>query len=373
MTKVMVPLDGSALAERAVPYAAALVRAAGGRLLLVRAVLSYFVEQDGIEETVLIHPQARTDIEAAAVRARAFGLPVEAHLVGGIGAATTLVAAAERLGADIIVMSSHGRSGLGRFLYGSVADDVLRHARVPVLLLPAANRTGWPTAGKLRVLVPLDGSALAERAIEPVLALARSMPTEVVLVHVVAPPGAEGAQLGFPPTYALPYVPDPDDPLADAHAHLAVVADRIAGDAAVVAVRVEVGYPAATIAEVARVEGAHLIVMSTHGRGGLTRAVMGSVATGVLQHATAPLLLVPAAARAAIRLSADPALPVGRTGTGSTTVSLDQNELALTLYGLELLLHSGERDPAVTEPVRALIGRLTATASTSAPATVVAG
>src|SRR5262245_66016595 len=111
MTKVMVPLDGSRFAERAVPYAAALARAAGGQLLLVRAALSYRQGLGGVATTAPPHPHARAELEEAAERARAFGLPVEAHLVHGVGAAASLVAAAAQLGADLLVMSTHGRSG----------------------------------------------------------------------------------------------------------------------------------------------------------------------------------------------------------------------------------------------------------------------
>jgi nucleotide-binding universal stress UspA family protein len=264
------------------------------------------------------------------------------------------------------VMSTHGRGGIGRFLYGSVADDVLRHARVPVVLLPAAAPAAWPTAGKLRVLVPLDGSDLAVRALEPVLALARRMPIEVVLAQVVPMPGAAAAQLGFPPTYALPPLPDPNEQLAAARAHLEDRAARLAGAVAVTGLRAEIGAPAATLVELASAEGVHLIAMSTHGRGGLTRAVMGSVASGVVRHATVPLLLIPAAARAA-SLAPVAALPPGRPAAGPVTVTLRPNELSLVLYGLEMLLHAAERDQALTEPVRRLIDELTRAGAPAVP------
>src|SRR5206468_6330629 len=105
-------------------------------------------------------------------------------------------------------------------------------------------------------------------ALGPLAALARAMPVEAVLVQVVPPPAIDGAALGFPPTYAVPYAPDPDEQLRTARCDLEDEASRLAGTVPVAGVRVELGPPATTIAEVAREEGAHLIAMSTHGRTG---------------------------------------------------------------------------------------------------------
>jgi nucleotide-binding universal stress UspA family protein len=362
MTKVMVPLDGSAFAERAVPWAAALARANGGRLVLLRAALSYWYDVEGVAETTPLHLKAKAELDAAAERARSFGLPVEAHLVPGTAAAS-IVAAAAQLKIDLVVMSTHGRSGIGRFLYGSVADAVLRHAPVPVVLVPVAAPVAWPDATTLRVLVPLDGSELARRALGPLAALAAAMPVEAVLVQVVPPPAAEGAALGFPPTYAIPEVPDPDEQLGTARRDLEDEASRLAGTLPVAGVRVELGPPATTIAEVAREEGAHLIAMATHGRGGLSRLVMGSVATGVLRHAAVPLLLVPAGARADAGFAPEPAsLPAPAAGA-PMTVTLSRGELTLVLYGLEMALQAAQHDAAIGAPLSALRDRLEAAAT----------
>jgi nucleotide-binding universal stress UspA family protein len=362
MTKVMVPLDGSAFAERAVPYAAALARAAG-RLLLVRVAPGYRYETEGVAGTIAADSTTTAELDAAAERAEVFGLPVETHLVPGTAAAASLVAAAAELGADLIVMSTHGRSGVGRFLYGSVADEVLRQAPVPVVLVPAAGQAAWPMKGTLRVLVPLDGSELARRALGPLAALARVMPVEAVLVQVVPPPAPDGAALGFPPTYAVPYTPDPDEQLRTARRDLDDEASRLAGTVPVAGVRVELGPPATTIVEVAREEGAHLIAMATHGRAGLSRLVMGSVATGVLRHAAVPLLLVPSGARAGSAFAPEPAsLPAPAAGSPAagrpTTVRLTPDELMLVLHGLDMALRAAENDAASRAPISALRDRL---------------
>src|SRR5262245_9495745 len=159
MTKVMVPLDGSAFAERAVTYAAGLARAAGGRLLLVRASLSYRYELEGVAAATPLDPPAKAELDQAAERARAFALPVEAHLVPGADAADALVAAAGQLGADLIVMSTHGRGGVSRLVMGSVATGVVQHAVVPVLLVAAGVRAGSAFAPEPASLpAPADGT-----------------------------------------------------------------------------------------------------------------------------------------------------------------------------------------------------------------------
>ena len=132
LTTVLVPLDGSALAEYALPYAARLARAAGGRLVLVRAAPDAPARQ-------------RAEAELAAVAERLFteGVPVEAHVRRG-AAGDVILEGARAWAAGLIVTATHGRSGVGRWLHGSVADHVLRHAPVPVLLVSRACERRWP-------------------------------------------------------------------------------------------------------------------------------------------------------------------------------------------------------------------------------------
>jgi nucleotide-binding universal stress UspA family protein len=361
MTTVLVTLDGSELAERALPYAIELARATRGRLLLVRAALAYSYERDGVAVLAPLHPAVRVELEGVADRVRATGVTAEAHLVHGISAADTILKAVADLRPDLVVMSTHGRGGLGRFLYGSVADQVLREADVPVLLVPAASAGAWPEEGRLRVLVPLDGSDLARAALRPLMELATVLPSEVVLVRAV--PSTATTVLGEPPLYVLTRRLDADPELAAARGELESEASRLGGLLPVVGTRVEVGDPAATIAAVAREEGAHLIAMSTHGRGGLTRLVMGSVAAGALHHATVPLLLVRAGARSgeeATERAVEPA--VTPIAPEAAALTLGADELSLVQFGLEMLLHSAERDETLTAPVRALRDRISTAA-----------
>jgi nucleotide-binding universal stress UspA family protein len=376
MTTVLVPLDGSELAERALPFAFELARATRGRLLLVRAVLAYSSETEEGTTKVPVYPRAEAELAAVASRLRAAGVRAEAHVALGIAAADSILAAAAEQRADLVVMSTHGRGGLGRFLYGSVADEVLRGSDVPVLLVSAGCDGAWPTDGKLRVLVPLDGSELARRAFEPLQSLAGALPLELVLVRAVPMPAPPLAVLGDEANFALAYPLNPEADLAAARRGLEDQAARLAGVLDVADVRVEQGRPSATIAALAREEGAHLIAMSTHGRGGLTRLVMGSVATGTLQHATVPLLLVPAGVRDAVeqddavddalRAAAAPVAPDRARPTAApvgTTLVLSGSELGLVEYGLEMLQLGAERDEQRASVIRDLRQRLAGAAT----------
>jgi nucleotide-binding universal stress UspA family protein len=267
----LVPLDGSPLGERALPYAAAVAQATGDRLRLVRVVQGPAVADAGA---------------AAYLQRVAAGLAQPDTATGVLAgdAAAEILREAHRAEAGLVALSTHGRSRLGRWLYGSVADAVLRRAEAPLLLVPAACPPAWPPEGARRVVLALDGSPFAEAAIGPGADLAEAL--------CVGPP---------------PYVVEDaagdarveDDPAAaldEARRYVDAVVDGLrrrgrAADGLVVA-----GPPAATIAAVARERGAGLVAMATHGRGGVERAVLGSVATEMIHRSTAPLLLTRPAA-----------------------------------------------------------------------------
>jgi nucleotide-binding universal stress UspA family protein len=291
---VVVALDGSPLAERALPYAQTLARASGARLILVRAAaVPTVADRDDFEEHL-----GATQAEAAAYLQAAVGRLREQdpELAGrtetvavpvrhGSVAAALRQTARER-GADVLVLATHGRSGLGRWLYGSVADAVLRQADVPVLLVPAACEDAWNIARAGRILVPLDGSAFSEEALPPAADLAAVFGAHLELLQVVELPT-------YP--YGAPYATTVFDPTAELEAakeHLETLALALREQGRSVTVRTEVGRVGATIATVARERDADLIAMATRGRGGATRLVMGSVATSVLHHSCSPVLLV---------------------------------------------------------------------------------
>jgi nucleotide-binding universal stress UspA family protein len=298
---ILVPLDGSPLAERALPYAEALARAGGGQLLLVRAV-PYLARPTG-EGSFKTLAAARP---AAAAEARAYLEGVAARLgERGVDArvavpleeeADGILAEARRAGADLIAMATHGRGGLGRWLYGSVAQEVIASATLPVLLIRAWLPEGGaaPLAVAPRILVPLDGSAANEAALPVAEGLAADLGGALVLVRAVARP-----DLVFAPDALL--APLLQEELAEEQAiaerYLRDVAARLAAPGRPVEAVVRVGRPgldmaAAVIEAVGRECGAALVVMTSHRRAGLERLLLGSVADATLRHGTLPVILV---------------------------------------------------------------------------------
>jgi nucleotide-binding universal stress UspA family protein len=341
LATILVPLDGSALAEYALPYALRLTRAAGGRLVLVRAAPDAPTRQ-------------RAEAELAATASRLFtaGAQVESHVRRG-AAGDVILDGARAWEAGLIVMATHGRSGLGRWLYGSVADHVLRRAEVPVLLVSGVCERRWPApgagapaaagaaggagtapdgAGLGPVLVPLDGSGRSAAALRPAAALAGALGAGLLLTRVVPFPAFWAYAAGRGPYYpgAGPYAadtgpyaagagphyatsaPDPEAELDAARRYLDGLATRLRPTGRDVATHVDLGPAAAAIARLARERDAAAIAMATHGRGGLARVALGSVATEVLRVADAPVLLVrPTALPGTVETADGPTAPVG--------------------------------------------------------------
>jgi nucleotide-binding universal stress UspA family protein len=245
---VLVPLDGSPFAARALPYARAIADGQDGRVLALHI------------------PPARGRAAAAA--------------------AADVVLRAAAAAADLIVMATHGRSALGRWVHGSASDAVARRASVPVLLVPPGCPERWADDPFPRVLVPLDGSAFAEAALEPATALARVLGAALLLLRVVPPPAYDSALVWVPVGANLLARMDEAQHYVDGVAY----ALRSAGQAA--ATCVAFGEPATAIADVASARGVRAVAMATHGRVGWRRLLRGSVATSTLLEAPRPVLLV---------------------------------------------------------------------------------
>jgi nucleotide-binding universal stress UspA family protein len=273
---ILVPLDGSPLGERALPYAVVLGERSGARLLLVEVAIASVVTRN---DPLTGEPRA-IDLVAeylAAVAARVAGRVTAETLETRGEPGNEIVRIAERRRADLIAMSTHGRSGFGRWLYGSVAEHVLLHARVPVLLVPATAEHPWPDpdGGRAaRILVALDGSAAALGAVTAAGDVAQALGATVHLLRVLAGGDASAADLEA----ARAYLEDTAGSLRH-RGHQAEVA-------------VAQGPPAATIAAFARDQHADVIALATRGRGALGRPVLGSVASEMVRRAQVPLLLV---------------------------------------------------------------------------------
>jgi nucleotide-binding universal stress UspA family protein len=326
------------------------------------------------------------DLEVTSARLAEEGVDAVVRVYPG-AAETAIAQAARRENADTIVMSSHGRTGLGRWVFGSVAEDVLRTADVPVLLVPASVQEGSSGEQPGPVLAAVGDADLAEEVLEPALELAAALGTRLLLVHVVAPPDRSAAYVhaaadvlpalgdGVPIVGAPESLGGPDGALLDqAQRHLEDLAARLRGRGVAVEVAVELGDPAGAIVRVAREVGASAIALATHRRGEIARLVVGSVAMTVVARAGLPVLLVrPRVARAArVRAAAPTAVPAPVEPphrSGPATLTFEPAEVDLLCCGLNRLLDTSLPDPELEHQTYEMLSRLRRAARGLAPTT----
>jgi nucleotide-binding universal stress UspA family protein len=289
---VMVPLDGSAFAEAALSLGATLARRAGAtlRLVLVHGTVGA-TGGEAAAAQVALQDSEREYLRATASRLDPGGalVPEVDLLEGAPGPA--LAAAAASLKADLVVMATHGRGAVGRVWLGSVADYLLRHLHIPVLLVrPGETPTVYAGTRLQRILVPLDTSSTSEEILETVLALADPGAT-ITLAHIVEP------VLGTAePTLPFPMPMDPKllgDLRAMAQARLDQVAEGLRARGVTVNTRVLTGVgPANVLLEETASRQYDLIAMTTHGQGGLRRLLLGSVTDKVVRGGNCPVLVL---------------------------------------------------------------------------------
>lgn len=291
--RIMVPLDGSPFSERALPLAIALAVRHGAELRLVHVMVPLanrvFLEAEGGTPDYLT-ALSRRIAEESGVKAEAV------RLVGRQAVGELSYYSAEE-GVDLIVMATHGWGGLQRAWLGSVTDGLVREARVPVVAFRPAEE-GPRLDGKALddVLIPLDGSAVSEAVLEEALRLG-GVEARYTLVRVVSvgPPSA-----AISGAIELAYRQELVDAMrVSAEDYLAGIAERLRAEG----YRVEASVlfhpqPARAILDRAHEIGADLIAMGTHGRSGIGRLALGSVADKVLRGAEIPVLVMRAEMRA---------------------------------------------------------------------------
>ncbi len=293
--RIVVPLDGSALAERALPLAGKIARAAGAELRLVLVHHQMPASAIPVPQVVpadydrQVRDAERGYLAQVAERVRGGGATVATALLdGAVGA--TIATEVEQAKADLVVMTTHGRGAVSRFWVGSVADELVRTLSVPVLLLrPESEQDhGLPR----RILVPLDGSPRAERALEHAVEFAKLTGGALELLQVVPPivPLLPDAAPLMPPV--MP--PGSDELLVQsAREYLDRQAERLRATGVETRVSVLVdASPAAAIVEIAERDGTDLIAIATHGASGIRRVVLGSVTDKVLRTSGLPLLVI---------------------------------------------------------------------------------
>lgn len=319
--QILVPLDGGTLAERALPVAARIARASGGSIILLRVVsppVEYgYWNYSMPTATMTLGGLADADIDNATNYLK--GLAESSDLAGvhtsievhSGPAAMVIFNVTQSLHVDLIVMSSHGDTGLKRWVLGSVSQKVARHSPVPVLVL----RRGQETLSKethplpyierpMRILVPLDGSALAKEALIPaaqlIAAIAAPGQAAMHLVRVIKLQPLHGGQELDPTTK--------EHMLQRSKKYLGSITEHLKGGIAAqlkLMVTWSVAIDADAASAIIRVAengedaegsgvfgGCDVIAMATHGRGGMQRWAMGSITERVLQGTKLPLLIV---------------------------------------------------------------------------------
>lgn len=320
---ILVPLDGSPLAEQALGLASHIAQRAGSKLRLVLAHQLQSAPLDPLAAKLF------TSIDLATRKSeRAYLRGIQAKLrEGGIrlSSAVTLSGNAgleleqyvRESDIDLVVMATHGRGGIRRAWLGSVADHLIRTLEVPVLLVrPREGEPAQDRQGVGEILVPLDGSPLAEEALDPAMALARIWDAAVTLVQVVQPvlPVADPA---------LPRASAYDEGLTascreQAQDYLDDLVEQMHEQGLrATGVAVVAWNAAAAILDVARPERVAVVALATHGRGGLRRLILGSVADKLVRGADVPVLVYhPTGRRKAKKRSANRGEAHGQVAAG---------------------------------------------------------
>jgi len=287
---ILVPLDGSAFSEAALPYALGVSRRTGAAVQLasVHEPVPSFAHDEWESAAWQWSEDYLRSVRDDVVTK--VGGEVEAW-VGTGRVVDLLMSRADAVDAGLVVMATHGRGALTRAWLGSVADGFVRHAHQPVLIVRPSDGDDPPDDPTFdEILVALDGSALSESVLDLAAEMARIYSGHLHLVRVVA----------YPVEIASPYLPHTvqmnqkilDEAKIAAREYLDGIAERLRQDGLEVETHVHVDAQAGhAIAREAEEVGADLIVMATHGRGSLQRALLGSTTDKVIRAVHVPVLV----------------------------------------------------------------------------------
>ena len=301
--RILVPLDGSSIAEQVLPTVTRISEGLGTPIELFRVFSPIPPEMSDAEQLLY------TDRLSTGFRDEAIGYLEKVR--GAMGslmdrincnakegdAASQIVDTGDASPNTLIAMSTHGRSGLARWVMGSVTDKVLHGSGSALLIVRAVPEEEYKKEVTLKtVIVPVDGSPLAEQILPHATALAMALELNVVLLRCL--PTSEGfaaftGMEGFSAQQADVYNSIAEQAGADAMTYLNQLADQLRGQGvANVETRLERGSPGLVIVDVAQETQNNLVAMTTHGRSGVARWTMGSVADRVVRHSGDPVLLV---------------------------------------------------------------------------------
>ena len=292
--RILLPLDRSALAERVLPHAIAVARAFESQVTLLHVMdtpreARWRRAMDPLNWQIR-KAEATTYLNEVDLRLQAAGLLTETHILEGV-AAEQVIGFSDTHASQLIILSSHGQSGLSDWGVSSVVQKIVLRARTSVMIVRAARPMVPDVTGLRyqRILVPMDGSQRAEHILPAAATLARAHDAQIVLVHIVqrpamprrTPPNREDVELA--------------DQLvernqAEAIQYLDQLQSRVTGK---VETRVLVSdHLSATLHELVEQEKTDLVLLSAHGRSSQTRWLYGDVVSSLITYGTTPLVIV---------------------------------------------------------------------------------
>jgi len=300
---VLVPLDGSYLAEHAIPYGRALAGPKGRVTFLevipepeaIRGLMGNLIVNEE-EAGKMYVVETMTRLSETAERWKPVAGEVQLEVRHGASVEQILTFAREQ-GCAYVVMASHGKGALKRLAFGSVADEIARTSPIPVLMIHTGGEEPAIEGVSIkRLLLPLDGSELAKAAIPVAIEIGKRLNAPAVLIQAVTP---EVIATTYPGTEAY-YAADVYDELISqqenaAKAELTPEAETLSKAGVEATVVVLIGSVGEAIESTT--EPGDLIIMTSHGRTGIKRFVLGSVAERLIRSGVAPVLLVPAPGR----------------------------------------------------------------------------
>ena len=313
-TKVLVPLDGTEISEGIIPFITQLARGLKMGVVLATAVqldarLVTYLDRmaDNLAEPVTgrergnrpaaseqlkesLAREIKGRLEKLADKIALEGIPVEAAVDFG-SVSDTLIQMAQDSECDLIAMSTRGRGGVASGLLGSVTYNILQESPMPVLAItPERARRHWDADYSInRIIVPLDGSEFAETALPHAVSLSQNMDMGITLVHVLS-----SDNLMYTNRYGAreSLRRAMEDIRENAQGYLSGVVSRLSDEGLDVSAEIVHGRPASTISEIARATDHDMIALTTHGRSGISRLLLGSVAEAILRESGDPVLIV---------------------------------------------------------------------------------
>ncbi|MDP2480082.1 MAG: universal stress protein, partial [Candidatus Palauibacterales bacterium] len=287
--------DFSEPAAAALPLAARIARSHGADLHALHALVLHAA--DAVEADKLFPRMEDAVVELDRWAESRMAAHLGEHDVGdlvvhearerGFSVGAVILEYAEEHDIDLIVMGTHGRRGLQHLFMGSIAEDVVRRSSCPVITVRERPRLGdasWPA----RLVAPVDFSEASHLALAYVRELAAASGAKVDLVHVIEPVTVPDPYITGTAGFAF----DVETVRSNVQDALEELAASVLGEAVPCEIHIDVGRPAAMIAAFAEERGADLVVMASHGRTGLQRALVGSVASGVIRRSSPPVMIV---------------------------------------------------------------------------------